>query len=212
MIGKPSLHPQIDIYGTGSAVADPLEERSIVHDQRGDARLRYSQGGGVICGEREELGSVVHDGKFAVNFPRSQVDLPAFLPAFTRRQNAGNIPHMADSFFDRIEKRLAVTNQTEEAASKRAGRNRGYIRDLKRKNSIPNAKNIAGLAEALECSSDYLLGHTEDNESLNHDRSKVIPECERDFDKKFEDIKARLTPGQKEALVDLLERMFPPSS
>lgn len=69
---------------------------------------------------------------------------------------------MSDTFFDRIERRLIATGQTEEAASKRAGRNRGYIRDLKRKNSVPNSKNIAGLAVALECSSEYLLGIMED--------------------------------------------------
>ncbi|PGH55913.1 hypothetical protein CRT60_21935 [Azospirillum palustre] len=69
---------------------------------------------------------------------------------------------MSDTFFDRIERRLIATGQTEEAASKRAGRNRGYIRDLKRKKSVPNSKNIAGLAVALECSSEYLLGIMED--------------------------------------------------
>ncbi|WP_042700777.1 hypothetical protein [Azospirillum sp. B506] len=69
---------------------------------------------------------------------------------------------MSITFFDRIERRLIATGQTEEAASKRAGRNRGYIRDLKRKKSVPNSKNIAGLAVALECSSEYLLGLSEE--------------------------------------------------
>lgn len=69
---------------------------------------------------------------------------------------------MSDTFFDRIERRLIATGQTEEAASKKAGRNRGYIRDLKRKKSVPNSKNIAGLAAALECSSEYLLGIAEE--------------------------------------------------
>jgi transcriptional regulator with XRE-family HTH domain len=208
MICKPLFHPQIHIHGASAAVADSFEKRSIIHGQCGDARLRHPQSGSVVSGECEKLGSVVHGGKNAGNFPRSQASFPAFLPAFTQTENAGNIPRMANSFFDRIEMRLAATQQTEEAASKRAGRNRGYIRDLKRKSSIPNAKNIADLAMALECTAEYLLGFKEDTPTSKTKDSHASKNA-NDIDKKFEEIKSRLTDEQKIALAELLERMFP---
>lgn len=158
MIGEPLLQAQVNIDRARAAGAYSLEERSVIHSACSNASLRHPHRGSVLSGERGELSSVIHVDENAGNFPHRQGRFPAPLPAFTSVRYAGNIPHMADTFFDRIERRLIATGQTEEAASKRAGRNRGYIRDLKRKNSVPNSKNIAGLAAALECSSEYLLG------------------------------------------------------
>lgn len=162
MIGEPLLKAQIDIDRARAAGAYALEERSVVHRAGRNAGLRHPHRGSVLSGERGELSSVIHGYDNAGNFPHGQARFPAFFPAFTEAEDAGSIPHMSDTFFDRIERRLIATGQTEEAASKRAGRNRGYIRDLKRKKSVPNSKNIAGLAVALECSSEYLLGIAED--------------------------------------------------
>ncbi|WP_452031942.1 hypothetical protein [Azospirillum palustre] len=162
MIGEPLLETQIDVHRARAAGADALEERSIVHRAGRNTGLRHPHRGSILSGERGELSSVIHGEQNAGNFPHGQAHFPASFPAFTDCEHAGSIPHMSDTFFDRIERRLIATGQTEEAASKRAGRNRGYIRDLKRKKSVPNSKNIAGLAVALECSSEYLLGIMED--------------------------------------------------
>ena len=158
MIGEPLLQAQVNIDRARAAGTYALEERSIIHSACRNASLRHPHRGSVLSGERGELSSVIHIAENAGNFPHGQAQFPALVPAFTSGHYAGNIPHMSDTFFDRIERRLLATGQTEEAASKRAGRNRGYIRDLKRKKSIPNSKKIAGLAAALECSSEYLLG------------------------------------------------------
>lgn len=158
MIGEPLLQAQVNIDRARAAGAYTLEERSVIHGACRDASLRHPHRGSVLSGERGDLSSVIHVAENAGNFPHRQARFPARVPAFTSGHYAGNIPHMSDTFFDRIERRLIETGQTEEAASKRAGRNRGYIRDLKRKKSVPNSKNIVGLAAALECSSEYLLG------------------------------------------------------
>lgn len=64
---------------------------------------------------------------------------------------------MENTISSRIIERLEKLGLSEEAASKKAGLDRGYVRQLLRRNGRGNASSIAKLAVALETSSDWLL-------------------------------------------------------
>lgn len=64
---------------------------------------------------------------------------------------------MENTISSRIRERLEKLGLSEEAASKKAGLDRGYVRQLLRRNGRGNASSIAKLAVALETSSDWLL-------------------------------------------------------
>jgi len=64
---------------------------------------------------------------------------------------------------DRVQKRLEETGQSANMASIQAGLGRDYIRDLLRgKVREPSAARLRRLAEALQCSPEYLLGSEEE--------------------------------------------------
>lgn len=64
---------------------------------------------------------------------------------------------------DRVKARLEVLGLSPRAASLRAGRQPYAVRDiLSGKNANPKADLILDLSRALVCSTDYLLGRTDD--------------------------------------------------
>lgn len=73
------------------------------------------------------------------------------------------MPDDTDTLYDRILRRLDRLGIAAEDASKRAGMGRDGIRNIKRgKSESPRGANLKALADVLECSVDYLLGHEPD--------------------------------------------------
>lgn len=65
---------------------------------------------------------------------------------------------MSTELADRIKVRLDKTGMNEAQASRKAGLGETFIRDVRRKGSMPSAENLRKLADALDCTVDYLLG------------------------------------------------------
>jgi transcriptional regulator with XRE-family HTH domain len=69
-------------------------------------------------------------------------------------------PHMS-VIVDRIDQRLKELGLSREAASKLAGKNRDFIRNIAKnpdKPTIPRGDNLIALASVLQCSPQYILG------------------------------------------------------
>jgi SOS-response transcriptional repressor LexA len=62
---------------------------------------------------------------------------------------------------DRIQERMTALNLKAAPLAKSLGLSDSFIRDILRKGSIPGARNLDLLAGALQTSSDYLLGNTD---------------------------------------------------
>lgn len=80
-------------------------------------------------------------------------------------------PFMENSISFRIRERLKTLDLTEEGASKKAGLDRGYVRQLLRRNGKGNAESMAKLAHALETTPGWLLNGT-------HEEHQAIPSNE----------------------------------
>lgn len=63
-----------------------------------------------------------------------------------------------NTFWDRVEERLAVLGLTKYTVSLRSGHSKDWLRKGKEQNSIPRGDGLHALAEILECSTEYLLG------------------------------------------------------
>lgn len=90
----------------------------------------------------------------AVFLPRRQ----GRFPSWSEIPGAGKFPHMSETLYGRIRERLESLGLSDEAAARKAGLQRDYLRNLKRNRQIsPRGQNLARLAAVLGCSVDELI-------------------------------------------------------
>lgn len=77
-----------------------------------------------------------------------------------------DLKHQLDTLRRRLSAREAVLKLNDQQVSKAAGLSPGYISDIFRKQVRPMRANLEKVAYILECSADFLLGHTDEIEAL----------------------------------------------
>ncbi len=92
------------------------------------------------------------------------------LPVDLSRGDNGNMPSTREIFNERLRQRIAELGTNNRAVSLAVTGKPDMVRDAMRRTSIPNAATVARLAEVLDTTSDWLLGHVDTHEPV---RSEV---------------------------------------
>lgn len=124
-------------------------------------------------------------------------------------------PHIMkqETLPERLKRLVEERGTNPRALSLAAGLNQTAVRDIVEGNSKrPLHTTIAALATHLDVDPDYLACRTNDPRGAEKpapEHERLPNEYEDAIDRKFDEIRLRLTPEQKMAAAALLEKVFP---